>query len=327
MSTSEGAPLDEALATFAGREATPPQRAADPVTQTQIRQWVEAMGDHNPVYVSDDAARATGRDGVIAPPTMLQVWTMRGLRRSQEADETPTAQQELFAVLDAAGFTSVVATNCEQTYERELRPGDVVSMREVIESVSPEKQTALGRGHFITTKMTFTDAAGEVVGTQLWRLLRFAPRPEEEEEAQAQPDPPTVKPPRPRPAINRDNAFWFEGLREDKLLIQRCTGCGTLRHPPQPMCPGCQSLEWDTLEASGRGTVYSFVVNHHPRIPSFDYPLPVVLVELEEGTRLVSNIVDIDVDAIEIGMPVQVRFEDFGDGLVLPQFAPAGGGG
>lgn len=316
--TTDPTALREALDRFHGREASPPESAADPVTQTAIRQWVEAMGDENPVYVSDEAARATGRDGVIAPPTMLQAWTMRGLRNSLRPDDRPSGRAELFRVLDEAGFTSVVATNCEQTYERELRPGDVISMHEVIESVSDEKQTGLGRGHFITTKMTFTDQDGEVVGTQLWRLLRFMPRPKESEA------PPRM--PRPRPAVNRDNAFFFEGAARHELLIQRCTSCGALRHPPGPMCPQCQSLEWDTVVSSGKGTVHSFVVAHYPQIPAFDYPLPIVLVELEEGTRVVSNIVGVGATEVEIGMPVQVTFEDLGDGLVLPQFVPATGG-
>ena len=318
--------LRERLDAFHGREASPPETAADPVTQTAIRHWVEAMGDENPVYVSDVAARATGRDGVIAPPTMLQAWTMRGLRAHTRPDPRPSGRAELFAVLDEAGFTSVVATNCEQTYERELGIDDTISVHEIIESVSDEKDTALGRGHFITTRMTFTDADGEVVGTQLWRLLRFAPgvRPDAGTGTAATPEPtPTF--PRPRPAINRDNAFFFEGAARHELLIQRCTSCDQLRHPPGPMCPHCQSLDWDTVTASGRGTIHSFVVAHHPQIPSFEYPLPVVLVELEEGTRLVSNIVGVEIDDIAIGMPVEVHFTDFGDGLVLPQFSPAGG--
>jgi uncharacterized protein len=321
MSPDDTTSLREVLDTFAGREASPPETAVDPVTQTAIRQWVEAMGDTNPVYVSDEAARATGREGVIAPPTMLQAWTMRGLAAGSRPDPRPSGRSELFSVLDRAGFTSVVATNCEQTYHRELVPGDRISMREVIESVSDEKATGLGRGHFVTTRMVFTDQDGELVGEQLWRLLRFAPRAVERADDAA-----PAKPARPRPAVNRDNAFFFEGAVQHKLLIQRCTSCGDLRHPPGPMCPHCRSVEWDTVEATGRGIVYSFVVNHYPQIPSFDYPLPVVLVELEEGTRLVSNIVGVDVDDIAIGMPVQVGFEDFGDGLVLPQFLPAEGG-
>ena len=313
---STGPSLRERLSAFEGRDASPPEEALDPVTQTAIRQWVEAMGDTNPVYVDDAAARATGRDGVVAPPTMLQAWTMRGLAASQRPDPRPSGRGELFAVLDEAGFTSVVATNCEQVYERELRPGDRISMREVIESVSDEKDTALGRGHFITTRMTFTDADGEVVGTQLWRLLRFAPRPRPEAESAA-------RPPRPRPAVNRDNAFFFDGAKEGKLLIQRCSACGSLRHPPGPMCPQCRSTDWDTVEASGRGTVYSFVVNHYPQVPAFDYPLSVGLIELEEGTRLVANIIGVEPDDIRVGMPVKVEWVDHDPDLSLPAFRPA----
>ena len=88
-----------------------------------------------------------------------------------------------------------------------------------------------------------------------------------------------------------DTQFFWDGVREQRLLIQRCDGCGALRHPPRPMCPRCHSLEWDTIEASGRGTVFSFVMPHHPPLPWFDGPYVVALVELEEGTRLVTNLV------------------------------------
>ena len=131
-----------------------------------------------------------------------------------------------------------------------------------------------------------------------FRILKFSPpgagRPE-----------PTAPPPlRPRPALTQDNRFFFDGAKEHKLLIQRCTACGTLRHPPRPACANCRSFEWDALEASGRGTIYSFVVNHYPQVPAFDYPLVVALVELEEGTRLVANVVGITPETVAIGMPV-----------------------
>jgi uncharacterized OB-fold protein len=88
------------------------------------------------------------------------------------------------------------------------------------------------------------------------------------------------------------------------------------------MCPWCQSLDWDTVEASGRGRVYSFVVNHYPQVPAFDYPLVVGLIELDEGTRLVSNVVNIDPGDVVVGMPVEVEFTDFDEDLTLPQFHP-----
>ena len=85
----------------------------------------------------------------------------------------------------------------------------------------------------------------------------------------------------------------------------------------------CQSFDWDTVEASGRGHVYSFVVNHYPQVPAFDYPLAVGLIELEEGTRLVANVVGVDPADIAIGLPVEVEFVDFDEDLTLPAFHPA----
>ncbi len=92
------------------------------------------------------------------------------------------------------------------------------------------------------------------------------------------------------PAISPDTEFFWNGLREHKLLIQRCRGCRALRHPPRPMCPNCRSLDWDPIESAGRGTVYSYVMPHEPRFPFFEYPYIVVLVQLDEGVRLVSNL-------------------------------------
>ena len=131
------------------------------------------------------------------------------------------------------------------------------------------------------------------------------------------------RPLRPRPSINRDSQFWFDGVEAGKLLIQRCAGCGALRHPPGPVCPECNSFDWDSVEASGRGTIYSYVIILHPQIPSFDYPLPVALIELEEGTRLMSNLTGFDLDAIEVGQAVEVEFVEYDDDLTLPAFHPA----
>ena len=131
------------------------------------------------------------------------------------------------------------------------------------------------------------------------------------------------RPLRPRPSINRDNQFWFDGAAESRLLIQRCVGCGALRHPPGPVCPSCHSFEWDSIEASGRGTIYSYVVNYHPQLPAFDYPLPIALIELEEGTRLLSNLVGFEIEAIEVGQAVEVEFIEYDDDLTLPAFHPA----
>ena len=123
------------------------------------------------------------------------------------------------------------------------------------------------------------------------------------------------------PAIGPDNEFFWSGLREHKLLIQRCTGCGALRNPPRPMCPKCRSLDWEAVESSGRGTVYSYAMPH--RFPFFDYPYIVVLVELAEGVRLVSNLCDVGPADVTVGMPVEVCYQTFDNDLVLHQFRPA----
>lgn len=128
-----------------------------------------------------------------------------------------------------------------------------------------------------------------------------------------------------RPSISPDTEFFWNGLRDRHLLIQRCMSCGTVRHPPRPMCPHCNSLEWDTVIASGRGTVHSFVMPQHPQFPFMDYPYIVALVDLEEGVRLVSNLIEIAPEDAQIGMPVEVCFTEFDDGFVLHQFRPEEG--
>jgi uncharacterized protein len=131
--------------------------------------------------------------------------------------------------------------------------------------------------------------------------------------------------PRLAPAVSRHTEFFWNGLREQKLLVQRCTGCGTPRHPPRPMCPKCRSLDWDAIESSGRGTVYSYVMRLEPCFPFFDYPYIVVLVQLDEGVRLVSNLCDIAPADVTVGMPVEVFYRTFDNDLVLHQFRPIEG--
>ncbi len=318
-----GAPLIERLQRFVGMPTASTFRAHDPVNQPMIRHFCDAIGDANPVYTDTEAAAGSRHGGIVAPPAMLQVWTMPGLRRrAQPGGED--VMGELFALLDGAGFTSIVATNSEQTYHRYLRPGDHLTLSGRIEAISEEKRTALGVGHFITWYDGYRDAGGELVGTMRFRVLKFRPHdagvaPESTGEASGA----AAAARRPRPSINEDNRFFWEGVARGELLIQRCAACAALRHPPRPMCPRCRSLDWDTLRASGRGTVHSYVVPHHPRLPAFPAPYVVVLVDLEEGTRLVSNLVDVAVDAVRIGMPVELAITAVDDGLTLPLFRAA----
>jgi 3-oxo-4,17-pregnadiene-20-carboxyl-CoA hydratase alpha subunit len=320
--TTDAADTDKAafaarLKEFEGREAGEPERGADAVNQPMIRHWVEAIGDENPIYTQPEAAEKSVHGEIVAPPVMLQAWVMRGVRPRPAGGEG-NARDELMQLLDDAGFTSVVATNCEQEYHRYLHLGDHLSTTTIIESVSDEKATGLGVGHFVTTRVDYRADDGELVGTMRFRILKFKPgtgrsAPEKRD-----------RPLRPRPALTQDNAFWFEGARQHRLLIQRCTRCRTLRHPPRPMCSECRSYEWDVVDATGRGTVYSFVVNHYPQVPAFDYPLSVGLIELEEGTRLVANIIGVEPDDIRVGMPVEVEWVDHDPDLSLPAFRPIG---
>jgi uncharacterized OB-fold protein/acyl-CoA thioesterase FadM len=310
----QAAGLDERLQAFVGVELVPRRPGPDPVNQPMIRHWVEAMGETDPVHTDDHAAQATGRPGVVAPASMVQAWTMRGYAATVAPTAGRTPFDDLVELLAEGGYSSVVATDSEFEFARELVPGDEVSVTEVVESISAEKRTGLGEGRFVTTVKTYRDAAGAVVATQRWRTLRFRPPAREPE--------PTPRALRPRPAINRDNAFWFDAAREHRLVIQRCTGCAELRHPPGPVCPRCGSLGWDTVEAAGTGTVFSYVVNHHPRHPAFDYPLVVAVVALTEGTRLVTDLVGIAPEDVEIDLPVVLDWLDADPELSLPVFRP-----
>jgi len=316
--TTEKAEFLARLKAFEGREVGEPERGADPVNQPMIRHWVEAIHDDNPIYTDAEAAANSVHGEIVAPPVMLQAWVMRGVRPRPSTGGN--ARDELMRMIDDAGFTSVVATDCEQEYHRYLHLGDHLSTSTTIESVSDEKATGLGVGHFVTTRVEYRTDDDELVATMRFRILKFKPgtgRPPKVQEEE------NARPLRPRPALTQDNEFWFEGARQHRLLIQRCTKCGTLRHPPRPMCSECRSYEWDVVDATGRGAVYSFVVNHYPQVPAFDYPLAVGLIELEEGTRLVANVVGVDPSDVRVGMPVEVEWVDHDADLSLPAFRPA----
>ena len=111
-----------------------------------------------------------------------------------------------------------------------------------------------------------------------------------------------------RPATPDDTFFW-KAAADDRLVIQRCAACGTLRHPPAPMCGRCGALEWDAHESNGRGRVVSWMSSLHPNRPD-DEPRIVILVQLDDGTRLVSNLVDPPHAGPYDDLPVAVEFRD-----------------
>ena len=134
----------------------------------------------------------------------------------------------------------------------------------------------------------------------------------------------TALPERLGPTVTPDTQFFWDGLRAGRLLLQRCDGCGVLRHPPRPMCPHCRSLAWTPTESSGRGVVVSAVQPRHPQFPWFEDGYVVALVELDEAVRIVTNLVDTPDPSDPIGLRVAVRFTEFAGDLVLPLFAPEG---
>ena len=119
--------------------------------------------------------------------------------------------------------------------------------------------------------------------------------------------------------------FW-QGAREGRLLLQRCEQCSTTYFPPRPFCPACSSRAVAVVTATGRGILYSYVINHRNH-PAFDGPYAIAVVQLEEGPRLMTNIVQCEQtpEALQLDMPVEVHFEAVSDDITLPLFKPVGG--
>ncbi len=318
MSDANGATFLAALQANVGATGTSVP-ARDAVNPSMIRHWCDAMEDTNPNYVDAAHAAAGPHGGIVAPPTMLNAWTMIGnIPRTLDPNDP---QGGVNARLDAAGYVGVVATNSEHVYRRYLRPGDVVTSVQKLVDVTDEKQTGLGIGHFVTTETEYYDQTGEQVGSMFFRILKFRPgtgRPSTSAATDGE------RPKRPRPNTNADNAWFWEGCREHELRVQTFSD-GTSVYPPMVRNPktGEMPVEAQWKVASGRGTLYSYAVPHYPHVPAFDYPILVGLVELEEGVRMVSNIVACTREQLEVGMPLEVCWLQADDDVVLPQFQPA----
>jgi uncharacterized protein len=264
------------------------REARDPVNQPMINNWTEAMGGQD------------WTDGV-APPAMIQVWTMRGLHPLAEADDPLWGMS---AVLDEAGYTSVVATDSEQTYHRYVKLGERLTVRSRLSDVVGPKRTSLGEGWFVTTESVWY-SGDEPVATMMFRILKYRPAPRQVL----------------RPVITDDTAFFWEGMALGELRIQKCLQCGRLRHPPGPMCPSCGSGSQGYEVAGGLGTIFSYVVHHHPPVPGREVPFVVVLVELAEGVRMLGPLAG---DApVAIGQAVRVRFQRVDNTLTMPVWEAA----
>ncbi|GAA4588884.1 putative OB-fold protein [Actinoplanes octamycinicus] len=258
------ATIEAAAQSLAASGWSPARLARDPVNRPAIRDWLAAIGDGSPVYERDR----------VAPPAMVQVWTMPGLGPRQK---DPLGVMS--AVLDEAGYPSVVATDCAQTYHRYLRDGEMLSVRSRLTGVTGPKRTALGEGWFVTTASVW-EVAGEPVAEMTFRVLKYRPGTP----AAA----PRAEP--LRPAAGPDTAFFWAGIEAGELRIQSCLECGALRHPPGPACPACGALKPSYVVAAGTGTIHSYVVHHHPPLPGRRSPVTVALVDLDEGVRMVAEL-------------------------------------
>lgn len=128
--------------------------------------------------------------------------------------------------------------------------------------------------------------------------------------------------PKPLPTPSIDSQPFWDGLKEGRIMLQRCADCGTVRHYPRPMCGVCHSMEVDWIEASGRGTVYSWTIAHHPFHAGFrgETPYILVTVELEEGVRMQSQLLDAEPADLRIGLPVEAVFAPATEDWTLPYF-------
>ena len=143
--------------------------ARDPVNQPTINNWLEAIGLSNPRFEKGGAGEA--------PPSMAQVWTMYGLGGKPSEDDP---LHTMMTVLTDAGFTAVLGTNCEQSYERYLKVGEQVRVTTALDSVVGPKSTAMGVGYFVTSRSTWyvehDGGTSEKVATMLFRVLKFIPK-------------------------------------------------------------------------------------------------------------------------------------------------------
>jgi uncharacterized OB-fold protein len=129
---------------------------------------------------------------------------------------------------------------------------------------------------------------------------------------------------RPLPAITPETRHFWEGTRAGELRLQRCGACDNVYFPPRPFCPRCASPEVAVVRASGRATLYSYVI-HHRAAPGFVPPYSIAVVQLEEGPRMMTNVVDTPQtpEALQLDMPLQVVFQRMNDDITLPLFQPA----
>jgi uncharacterized OB-fold protein len=127
---------------------------------------------------------------------------------------------------------------------------------------------------------------------------------------------------KPLPIIDEDTAPYWKYCKQHELRMQKCSDCGHIRFPASVLCPACHSMDAQWMKLSGKGKIFSYVVFRQAYHPAYkgDIPYVVAIIQLEEGPRMESNIIDADVDEIEIGMSVKLVFDDVTDSISLPKF-------
>ena len=171
----EQADFGEQMQNYVDRGEEGIKTSWDEVNAPMIRHWAQAMNDRNPIYTDAKFAATTRHGGLVAPPTMLQAWTMKGLKEQAPGSSTTDAMSDASDVMVDAGYVAVVATNCEQTYLRYVKPGEKLHHKYRLESMSEEKKTALGRGYFLTQLMEYCTEDGEKVAEMRFTILRYKP--------------------------------------------------------------------------------------------------------------------------------------------------------
>lgn len=132
---------------------------------------------------------------------------------------------------------------------------------------------------------------------------------------------------RARPVPTPETQHFWDGTKAGELRLQKCDDCSKTYFPPRPFCPGCGSRKVSIFKASGKGTLYSYVINHRPAAPGFTPPYAIAVVELAEGPRMMSNIVECPQtpEALVLDMKLEATFEKLDDTITLPMFKPAKG--
>jgi uncharacterized OB-fold protein len=133
--------------------------------------------------------------------------------------------------------------------------------------------------------------------------------------------------PRPLPVPTPETQAFWDGCAKGELRLQKCDACAHTYFPPRAFCPACSAREVTTFKASGKATLYSYVINHRPRPDFGDRPHSIAVVTLEEGPRMMTNIVECPQtpEALQLDMPLEVTFEKASETISLPKFRPAKG--